>query len=153
MIDQTTLGHEFLKRELGVLPKVGWQLDPFGHSASQASLFTHKMGFDALFFGRIDYQDRQLRQVQSSCEGLWNASRNLEDSTVFWGLSGSHSGMYGPPKGYCFDSHCHDPSLVAMNETALKAHIINFLDLIRVQADQTQGNHILLTMGEDFQVS
>ena len=26
MIDQTTLGHSFLKKELGVVPTVGWQV-------------------------------------------------------------------------------------------------------------------------------
>lgn len=52
MIDQTTLGHSFLKEVLGVVPNVGWQLDPFGHSATQASLMTGGVGFDALYFGR-----------------------------------------------------------------------------------------------------
>jgi len=38
MIDQTTLGHQFLKEEFGVTPRIGWQIDPFGHSAVQAYL-------------------------------------------------------------------------------------------------------------------
>lgn len=38
MIDQTTLGHLFIKKEFGVTPRVGWQIDPFGHSAVQAYL-------------------------------------------------------------------------------------------------------------------
>lgn len=40
MVDQTHLGHDFLRREFGeeALPKVAWQIDPFGHSATQASL-------------------------------------------------------------------------------------------------------------------
>lgn len=38
MIDQTTLGHRFVKREFGVTPRIGWQIDPFGHSAVQAYL-------------------------------------------------------------------------------------------------------------------
>jgi len=33
-----------------------WQIDPFGHSSTQASLLSWASGFDALFFGRIDYQ-------------------------------------------------------------------------------------------------
>ena len=32
MIDQTTSGHSFLKSELDFIPKIGWQLDPFGPS-------------------------------------------------------------------------------------------------------------------------
>ena len=38
MIDQTTMGHRFLKEEFGVTPRIGWQIDPFGHSAVQAYL-------------------------------------------------------------------------------------------------------------------
>jgi alpha-mannosidase len=40
MIDQTTLGHQFLLDEFGVIPQTGWQIDPFGHSATQAALLT-----------------------------------------------------------------------------------------------------------------
>jgi hypothetical protein len=153
MIDQTTLGHSFLKRELGVIPKVGWQLDPFGHSASQASMFTSMVGFDALYFGRIDYQDLRMRQLERECEGLWNSSTSLNDTTVFWGLTGSFGGMYGAPRGWCFDDiACDDPKLTKMNTTMLLDSIQRFLRVLRVQSDQTKGNHIMLTMGEDFQV-
>lgn len=38
MIDQTTLGHRFIKQEFNVTPRVGWQIDTFGHSAVQAYL-------------------------------------------------------------------------------------------------------------------
>ncbi|MCI19775.1 lysosomal alpha-mannosidase-like, partial [Trifolium medium] len=38
MIDQTTLGHRFIKDEFGITPRIGWQIDPFGHSAVQAYL-------------------------------------------------------------------------------------------------------------------
>ncbi len=52
MIDNTALGHRFLKEELGVVPSVGWQIDPFGHSSTQGGLMTRGVGFDALYFGR-----------------------------------------------------------------------------------------------------
>lgn len=38
MIDQTTLGHRFIKDQFNKTPTVGWQIDPFGHSAVQAYL-------------------------------------------------------------------------------------------------------------------
>ena len=50
----------FLQEEFGKVPTVGWQVDPFGHSATQASL-SALYGFDAQFFGRADYQVGALR--------------------------------------------------------------------------------------------
>ena len=47
MVDQTTRGHDFLKAELGAVPKIGWQIDPFGHSAVQADLLSAELGFEA----------------------------------------------------------------------------------------------------------
>ena len=38
MIDQTTLGHRYIKEQFNVTPRIGWQIDPFGHSAVQAYL-------------------------------------------------------------------------------------------------------------------
>ena len=46
----------FLKEQFGKVPTIGWQLDPFGHSATHASLMCGLLGFDGLFFGRADYQ-------------------------------------------------------------------------------------------------
>ncbi len=41
IIDQHSLGAEFLHNEFGECgrPKLGWQIDPFGHSKEVASLF------------------------------------------------------------------------------------------------------------------
>lgn len=44
MIDQTTLGHKFVKDEFGQIPRIGWQIDPFGHSAVQAYLLGAEVG-------------------------------------------------------------------------------------------------------------
>jgi hypothetical protein len=38
MIDQTTLGHRVIKKQFKKIPRAGWQIDPFGHSAVQAYL-------------------------------------------------------------------------------------------------------------------
>jgi lysosomal alpha-mannosidase len=41
IIDQHSLGAEFLRDQFGDCgrPKIGWQIDPFGHSREVASLF------------------------------------------------------------------------------------------------------------------
>ena len=141
MIDQTTLGHQFLRQELGVIPVTGWQLDPFGHSATHAKLLTHAAGMDAVYFGRIDYQDLLIRRNESRCEGLWNPTQlsgqePQVDTSVFWGLTGSYGGNYNPPTGFCFDILCDDEPLVGANTTRLLQRVNDFLNEIKVQSDQ-----------------
>lgn len=156
MMDQTTLGHLWLKEQLGVVPQTAWQLDPFGHSSTQADLLTYRAGLQAVYFGRIDYQDLELRQRTRQCEGFWKTRDG--DTTaaggapsVFWGLTGSYGGNYGAPPGFCFDVQCDD-RLVGLDEAALEAKMEAFLQDLRVQSDQTIDNHIQLTFGMDFQV-
>ncbi|CAF3620466.1 unnamed protein product [Rotaria sp. Silwood1] len=82
IIDQHSLGAEFLRDTFGecARPKIGWQIDPFGHSREVASLFA-QMGFDGLLFGRIDYQDRIPRTLEKNLEMVWKASANLENGS------------------------------------------------------------------------
>ena len=47
------LGSAFLKEEFGVETKIGWQLDPFGHSSANAELF-QLLGMEAMVFARIN---------------------------------------------------------------------------------------------------
>jgi len=53
MINNMMYGQQFALKEFGAKPRIGWQIDPFGHSNTNARLF-HEMGFDAMFFGRMD---------------------------------------------------------------------------------------------------
>jgi lysosomal alpha-mannosidase len=54
IINNMMKGHQFLLKEFGVKPRIGWHIDPFGHSNANPRLFAD-MGFDAWFFARIDY--------------------------------------------------------------------------------------------------
>jgi alpha-mannosidase len=98
MIDQTTLGHKFLLEEFNYVPRIGWQIDPFGHSATQAALLSAEVGFDALYFARLDYQDRDKRRLERSMEMVWRSSPSLGPETeIFAGAF--VAGSYGPPSG------------------------------------------------------
>ena len=107
MIDQTTLGHLFIREQFGeqAIPTVGWQIDPFGHSATQAALLSAAVGFDGLFFGRIDYQDRTNRLLKKELEVVWSASPSYGPSNYVF--AGAMDG-YGPPDGLCWDQGCGD---------------------------------------------
>jgi len=57
MINNMVIGHQFLKREFGVVPRTGWHIDAFGHSAGNARLFAD-FGFEIQFFARADRLDK-----------------------------------------------------------------------------------------------
>lgn len=40
-----------------------------------------QVGFDSLFFGRIDYQDRAKRKKEKSLEVIWQGSKSLGSSS------------------------------------------------------------------------
>jgi alpha-mannosidase len=158
MVDQTTLGHKFLKEQFGAdggVPTVGWQLDPFGHSATQAALLSADAGMDALYFGRIDYQDLKLRVNQSRAEFVWRASPSLGPSAqVLAGLTGEYGGNYGPPSGFNFDAHNGNDEPVETNPKLktfnVKTRVDQFVAKAQEQANHTRGSNIMMTMGSDF---
>jgi len=155
MIDQTTTGHRFLMEQFGVCPKVGWQIDPFGHSATQAALLSAEVGFVGLFFGRIDYEDLGQRQRNKSCEFVWRASRSLgKGAQVFSGLTGEYGGNYGPPDGFSWDVFSNDEPVQddrAVYGYNVKGRVDDFVSRARDLARMTRGEHVMFTMGSDFQ--
>lgn len=47
-----------------------------------ASMFA-QMGFDGMFFGRLDYQDKDERLMTQKPEMIWHGSANLGESKGF----------------------------------------------------------------------
>ena len=153
MVDQTTLGHRYISQQFGVQPTVTWQIDPFGHSATQAALFGPLSGMDAVFFARIDYQDRALRLASKRLEMLWRSSPSLGEAAQSFAGAFAPGFGYGPPTGFCWDRGCRvDPiqsnrSLPGYN---LDTFVQSFVETAERQANMTLGDTVMWTMGNDF---
>ena len=160
MIENTALGHRFLKDQFDYVPTVGWQIDPFGHSSVQASLLSAEAGFDALYFARIDWQEKSHRLANNDMEMVWRASPSLgADAEVFTGAF--LDGNYGPPHGLCFDGTCND-NFPIMDDLCMEDdNVQDYIDLVvetamkyanNTKGDQTLGaKNIMFLMGDDFQ--
>ena len=70
IIDNMILGHRWLDDNLGVYPVVGWQIDSFGSSATQAALMA-QAGYDGLLFSRADFTDRKTRIFKNELQFNW----------------------------------------------------------------------------------
>ncbi|XP_010478748.1 PREDICTED: probable alpha-mannosidase At5g66150 [Camelina sativa] len=152
MIDQTTRGHRFIKQHFNTTPRAAWQIDPFGHSSVQAYLLGAELGLDSLHFARIDYQDREKRKAEKSLEVIWRGSKTLASSSqIFTNIFLVH---YGPPTGFHYEVSDDyvpiqdDPGSDGYN---IKEAVDNFVNASLVYANVSRGNHVMWTMGDDFQ--
>nr|GMC93393.1 alpha-mannosidase isoform X1 [Ipomoea batatas] len=152
MIDQTTLGHQLIKSQFNTTPRAGWQIDPFGHSAVQAYLLAAEVGFDSVHFARIDYQDREKRKSKKSLEVIWHGSKTFGSSSqIFANAFPVH---YSPPDGFDFEV---DVDFVPVQDNPLlfdfnvEERVNDFINAALMQANVTRANHIMWTMGDDFQ--
>ncbi|KAF3623492.1 Alpha-mannosidase [Capsicum annuum] len=168
MIDQTTLGHRYIKQQFNIAPRIGWQIDPFGHSAVQAYLLGTEVGFDSLFFGRIDYQDREKRKIEKSLEVIWRGSKSHSSSTQIF--AGAFPQNYEPPSGFYFEVNDDSPPVqddVLLFDYNVQERVNAFVAAALAQthfnsgsentshpaawlANITRTNHIMWTMGTDF---
>uniref|UniRef100_A0A8B9KGF7 Lysosomal alpha-mannosidase n=1 Tax=Astyanax mexicanus TaxID=7994 RepID=A0A8B9KGF7_ASTMX len=152
VIDQMTLGLRFLNDTFGECgrPRVAWHIDPFGHAREHASIFA-QMGYDGFFFGRLDYQDKGRRMKMKEMEMVWRASESLKPPTADL-FTGVLPNGYNPPAGFCWDQSCSDdpvqddPELEDYNVDDL---VNKFISISK--ADVYKTNHIIMTMGSDFQ--
>ena len=73
MLQQMTTGHQYLLQQFGVVPRVAWQIDPFGHSAVTPTLF-RMMGMQALVINRIHFTIKDYFKEQRHMEFIWRGS-------------------------------------------------------------------------------
>jgi alpha-mannosidase len=101
MLDQTAAGIRWLSETFGpaALPRVTSQLDPFGHSATQASLFASPLsGYIAQFHARMDDQEKDLRHTTKTMDFAWSPSASQPDymtmgSLGYFGYSAPNGGL------------------------------------------------------------
>lgn len=76
MLNNWVEGHQWLKEKFGeqARPRVGWSLDPFGQSGSQAVLQS-LLGMEAWFFTRINGDTIDAMKKDQGLEFVWRASR------------------------------------------------------------------------------
>ncbi|XP_059613211.1 lysosomal alpha-mannosidase isoform X2 [Phlebotomus argentipes] len=152
VIDQFTYGLRRLNDTFGkcARPRVGWQIDPFGHTREMASLFA-QMGFDGMFFGRLDYQDKTRRLEKREAEMIWRGSANLgEASDLFTGVLYNN---YGPPPGFCFDILCSDEPMIddpRSRDYNIDRKLREFAVYLDKMRFRYRTKNLILTMGEDF---
>uniref|UniRef100_A0A1A9W6T5 Alpha-mannosidase n=1 Tax=Glossina brevipalpis TaxID=37001 RepID=A0A1A9W6T5_9MUSC len=151
VIDQFTLGLQFLSETFDkcARPRVGWQIDAFGHSQEFASILT-QMGYDGQFFARVDFKEKKERMNKLLAEMIWQASESQDErSEIFSSILYNH---YSPPPGFCFDILCTDDPIVdedsGLNNVEDKVDV--FIEYIINMSEHYRATDLLVPMGDDF---
>ncbi|KAK9731131.1 Glycosyl hydrolases family 38 C-terminal beta sandwich domain [Popillia japonica] len=152
IIDQFTWGLKRINDTLGKCgrPKIGWQIDPFGHSKEMASIFS-QIGYEGVFFARLDYRDSKKRHLNKDLELIWQGSSDLGNfSNIFTGVLYD---FYTAPAYFCWDILCGDRPIID-NEKSFDYNVNTvvheFADYVTKGIEYYKTNNLLITMGGDF---
>ncbi|CAH8599081.1 unnamed protein product [Schistosoma turkestanicum] len=119
-IDQLTLG-------------LAWQIDPFGHARDHSDLF-QDAGFDAVYFQRMDFREKEKRKQLKELEILWHTTSN-EKSTNVYEKTITNTKLYDNP---------------SIQEYNVDSIVKKFQTYIHHLSKSFKTNHIMVLMGCDF---
>ncbi|XP_060932125.1 alpha-mannosidase 2x isoform X2 [Limanda limanda] len=165
MIDQLIEGHQWLERNLGVTPRSGWAVDPFGHSATMPYLLK-KANLTSMLIQRVHYSIKKHFASTRSLEFMWRQAWDTGSGTdmfchmmPFYSYDVPHT--CGPdPKICCqFDFkrlpggriNCPwkvPPKPVVEANLAERANLL--LDQYRKKSKLYRSKVLLVPLGDDF---
>uniref|UniRef100_A0A673BX23 mannosyl-oligosaccharide 1,3-1,6-alpha-mannosidase n=1 Tax=Sphaeramia orbicularis TaxID=375764 RepID=A0A673BX23_9TELE len=165
MIDQLIEGHQWLERNLGITPRSGWAVDPFGHSATMPYLLK-RANLTSMLIQRVHYSIKKHFASTRSLEFMWRQAWDTGANTdifchmmPFYSYDVPHT--CGPdPKICCqFDFkrlpggriNCPwkvPPKTVVEANIAERAHLL--LDQYRKKSKLYRSKVLLVPLGDDF---
>lgn len=165
MIDQLIEGHQWLERNIGVTPRSGWAVDPFGHSATMPYLLK-KANLTSMLIQRVHYSIKKHFAATRSLEFMWRQAWDTGANTdmfchmmPFYSYDVPHT--CGPdPKICCqFDFkrlpggriNCPwkvPPKSIVEANVAERAQLL--LDQYRKKSKLYRSKVLLVPLGDDF---
>ncbi|XP_036590941.1 alpha-mannosidase 2x isoform X2 [Trichosurus vulpecula] len=165
LIDQLIEGHQWLDKNLGVTPRSGWAVDPFGHSSTMPYLL-RRSNLTSMLIQRVHYAVKKHFAATHSLEFMWRQTWDPDASTdifchmmPFYSYDVPHT--CGPdPKICCqFDfkrlpgGRINCPWKVpprAITETNVAERAALLLDQYRKKSKLFRSNVLLVPLGDDF---
>jgi alpha-mannosidase II len=144
IIDQMTLGHQYLLERFGVRIRVGWQIDPFGHDGRVARIFAD-MGLDALVINRVHHRIKAQMKQQKALEFLWRfpTYTGVNHTEIFTHTLHTH---YSAPFGFDFENS----GVQRITSSSVGSRAEQLVAELKRRADDFKTPHLLITFGDDF---
>ncbi|KAM4661772.1 alpha-mannosidase 2x isoform 6-T7 [Amazona ochrocephala] len=80
MIDQLIEGHQWLEKNIGVTPRSGWAVDPFGHSSTMPYLLK-RSNLTGMLIQRVHYAIKKHFAATQNLEFMWRQTWDTDSST------------------------------------------------------------------------
>jgi hypothetical protein len=145
MIDQTTLGHQFIYSTFGeqYLPKVGWSVDPFGLSAVTARM-NKDMNLDYHVIARVSYEVKRQLKKDLSMEYLWQYDPSNSSKQIFTHV------MYDSYCNIIPDYGWDNPQQKPVDTNNVKQFAEKFVAVIKQWRTVYKHDDIMFPFGCDF---
>lgn len=140
MLEQMAEGHLWLNETFGVRPSIGWQLDPFGHTASSTALLG-RMGMQAVVINRIHFGLKASWRSRRALEYQWRGVAPC----LKWGDVLTHvlSNHYSTPKGLDFEGAGDNTRPDSRKADTLRAVALE-------RGDAYRTDQLMILVGDDF---
>ncbi|XP_074862542.1 alpha-mannosidase 2x isoform X4 [Carettochelys insculpta] len=165
MLDQLIEGHQWLEKNIGVTPRSGWAVDPFGHSSTMPYIL-RRANLTSMLVQRVHYAIKKHFAATRSLEFMWRQAWDPDSSTdifchmmPFYSYDVPHT--CGPdPKICCqFDFkrlpggriNCPwkvPPRAITEANVAERAQLL--LDQYRRKSKLFRSKVLLVPLGDDF---
>ncbi|XP_009881349.1 PREDICTED: alpha-mannosidase 2x [Charadrius vociferus] len=165
MIDQLIEGHQWLEKNIGVTPRSGWAVDPFGYSSTMPYLLK-RSNLTGMLIQRVHYSIKKHFAATQNLEFMWRQTWDPDASTdifchmmPFYSYDVPHT--CGPdPKICCqFDFkrlpggriNCPwkvPPRAITDANVAERAQLL--LDQYRKKSKLYRSKVLLVPLGDDF---
>ncbi|CAG9324133.1 MAN2A2_7 [Blepharisma stoltei] len=150
VIRQIEHGHEYLNEKFGINKvKVGWQIDPFGHSALTPSLWA-KFGYQYHVINRIDSSFKQELINNGNLEFIWYGVDFGKNESIFTHVLYDHYdappilNIYSPQ--YCFSNG-------TLSVEILKICAEKLFSLVVQRTSAYRTDKMMFLYGDDFYFS
>uniref|UniRef100_H2YSQ6 Alpha-mannosidase n=1 Tax=Ciona savignyi TaxID=51511 RepID=H2YSQ6_CIOSA len=163
MIDQLIEGMEWLKHTLGVTPRSGWAIDPFGHTPTMAYILK-LMNFDNMLIQRVHYSVKKYLAKEKSLEFRWRQTWDQSSHTdmtchmmPFYSYDVPHT--CGPDPKICCQIARWQIQLswkvppVAITDSNVEVKAKTLLDQYRKKSKLFKSDTLLVILGDDFRYS
>ena len=129
ILNQMTEGLTFLNTTLGVRPRIGWHIDPFGHSSFTPQLFS-LLNYDMFVLNRIPDPIKQEMKENQELEFRWKNPHF--NRTIF---------------AHVLDSHYSTPPIIGVT---IEEKAKSFFDTCQKRLQWFKTDNLLLPFGNDF---